>query len=94
MKVDLNLWDARLITIGANSIIVDTETGRFTIMLPEEVWLTGFHWEAEVQQEYLEGFSVECTHPPIMHRLDGGCNAPQCQCTLTRSDEDHTGDLV
>lgn len=94
MKIDLNLWDAKSIKIVDNSIVIDTIEGRFTIVLPKEVVCNAFDWEADTVQEYLEGFSVKCNHPPIMHRLHGGCNAPECKCTLMRSDEEHTGELV
>lgn len=88
-RIELNLWDAHTIDMKANEITIETEGLQVHLILPKDTELPdwGFHTFGLTTVYPEEIPPIICNHAPIMHRLSGGCNAPGCICTRSRSDE-------
>jgi len=90
-RMELIFWDATEMKMVENSIVISTETNQVHIVLPMRFTLPEMYIGSEVPEIQLfpeEEEVIYCNHRSEMHRLNGGCNGPDCICTSSRFDAD------
>lgn len=88
-RFELNLHDAHSCYMEDHSIAIETDTVQVLILLPKawDVPSWGIK-RPELTELFLEE-EPSCNHPPVMHKLDGGCMAKNCPCENARMDVAH-----
>ena len=90
-RIELNLWDAQTFELYENVLMIETGHVQIKMMLPLD-WNLGM-LKREKPEEPIVVEPEGCTHSPIMHKIDGGCWAPGCDCIKSRNSEPCDGSV-
>ena len=90
-RIELNLWDAQTFELYENVLTIETGHVQIKIMLPTD-WNLGM-LKKEKPEEPIVIYPEGCTHPPLTHKIDGGCYAPDCDCGKSRNSEPCDGSV-